>query len=146
MKRPYFNGRPFSLQEKLWYHHTMETKNENCIFCKIVAKEIPAHIVYEDDNFLAFLDIHPRAPGHVQVIPKQHMRWVWDHENIGDYFVVVQKIAKALQKTYGNDMVRSQIYGDEVPHAHVWLWPDIDFDGSEKEFSNHVEKIKKNLL
>jgi histidine triad (HIT) family protein len=119
--------------------------DDNCIFCKIVAGEIPAHNVYEDDNFLAFLDINPRAPGHVQVIPKQHMRWVWDHENIGDYFTVVQKIAKAIQKSYGHELVRSQVYGEEVPHAHVWIWPDLPNDGSEKDFEMHVKKIRTHL-
>lgn len=120
-------------------------KDEDCIFCKIVAGEIPSHKIYEDDNFLAFLDIFPRAPGHVQVIPKNHMRFVWDHENIGEYFSVVQKIAKALQKTYGHDLVRSQVYGEEVHHAHVWLWPDLPNDGTEKDFEMHVEKIKQFL-
>ena len=119
--------------------------DDNCIFCKIVAGEIPAYKVYEDDNFFAFLDINPCAPGHVQVIPKQHMRWVWDHNNIGDYFAVVQKIAKAIQEAYGQELVRSQVYGEEVPHAHVWVWPDIPNDGTEKDFELHAEKIKQAL-
>src|SRR3990167_6600023 len=67
--------------------------NKNCIFCKIVKKEIPAHVVYEDENFLAFLDIHPQSPGHTQVITKMHYRWVWDVPNAGKYFEVVKKIA-----------------------------------------------------
>jgi len=128
-------------------------KDNNCIFCKIVSGDIPSHKVYEDDNFLGFLDINPRAPGHVQVIPKDHMRWVWDlpagrqvMPNIASYFELVQKIAKAIQKTYKNDMVRSQIYGDEVEHAHVWLWSDLPNDGTEKDFKDHVNKIKKHLL
>ena len=115
------------------------------MFCKIVDGEIPAYKVYEDDNFLAFLDINPRAPGHVQVIPKQRMRWVWDHPDIGSYFTVVQKIAKALQQAYGHELIRSQIYGEEVAYAHVWVWPDIPNDGTEKDFALHVEKIKQAL-
>ena len=118
----------------------------NCIFCKIAAKEIPAYIVYEDERFVAFLDIHPRAPGHVQVIPKDHYRWVWDVPNADAYFLVAQKIAKALQKTFSVEMVRSQIFGDEVPHAHIWLWPNTTLDGTEKEFETLQTKIKTALI
>ena len=96
----------------------------DCIFCKIVSKEIPAHIVYEDDDFMAFLDIHPHTVGHVQVIPKQHYRWVWDlpveaktgGATIGKYFEVVQKIAKAEQKAFDSEAIWSRIMGDEIPH------------------------------
>jgi len=62
----------------------------NCIFCKIVKGEIPAYKIYEDENFLAFLDINPQSPGHTQVIPKRHYRWVWDIPNVGAYFEVVK--------------------------------------------------------
>ncbi|MEK7126097.1 MAG: HIT domain-containing protein, partial [Patescibacteria group bacterium] len=95
----------------------------SCIFCKIVSGEIPATKIYEDENFLAFLDIHPQAPGHAQIIPKSHYRWVWDIENIGEYFEVVKKIAKAEQKAFGTDWILSKIIGDEVPHAHIWVFP-----------------------
>ena len=118
----------------------------NCIFCKIAAKEIPAHVVYEDDQFIAFLDIHPRSPGHVQVIPKDHYRWVWDVPHADAYFLVAQKIAKALQKAFSVEMIRSQIFGDEVPHAHIWLWPNTALDGSEKEFETLQSKIKTALI
>ncbi len=89
---------------------------KDCIFCKIVRGEIPCHKIYEDDGFLAFLDINPQSPGHTQVIPKKHYRWVWDLPparaggaqagvpgNIGDYFGVVQKIALAQRKAFNND-------------------------------------------
>jgi len=46
---------------------------ENCIFCKIVNKEIPTNPVYENDNYLAFNDIHPKAPIHILIIPKKHL-------------------------------------------------------------------------
>jgi histidine triad (HIT) family protein len=118
-----------------------------CIFCKIIKGEIPAHIVYQDDRFLAFLDINPRAPGHVQIVPKEHFRWVWDlpKNEIGKYFEVTQKIALALKKVFSHEMIRSQIFGDEVPHAHIWLWPNIDKDGSENNFEEIKEKIKTAL-
>ena len=121
-------------------------KDENCIFCKIIDKKIPSQIVYEDDSFLAFLDIHPRAPGHVQVIPKDHYRWVWDTPNAGAYFEIAQKIAKAQQKAFGQEMIRSQIFGDEVHHAHIWLWPNLPLDGSETDLETIREKIKAALM
>src|SRR4051812_29351975 len=72
----------------------------DCIFCKIVRGEIPSTKVYEDEDFLAFMDKNPRSPGHVQVIPKKHYRWVWDVPHIGKYFEVAQKIARAQQKAF----------------------------------------------
>ncbi|MBI4122056.1 MAG: HIT domain-containing protein, partial [Parcubacteria group bacterium] len=66
--------------------NTSAAASTDCIFCTIVRGEIPVAQVYEDEDFLAFLDIHPQAPGHTQVIPKRHVRWVWDVENAGAYF------------------------------------------------------------
>jgi len=127
---------------------------QDCIFCKIVRGGIPAHVVYEDDAFLAFLDIHPQSPGHTQVIPKAHYRWVWDLPagrqacpNIGDYFEVAQKIAKAMQHTFGPiEEVHSRIMGEEVPHAHIWIYPAPDKAHGEKmDFEGNAEKIRQAL-
>lgn len=120
-------------------------KDPNCIFCKIVSKEIPAEIVYEDSNFLAFLDINPRSPGHTLVIPKEHFRWVWDVPNIGEYFEVARKIAIAQKKAFNVDLIRCQVYGDEVPHAHIWIYPEEKTDGILKDFKTNGEKIRKEL-
>jgi histidine triad (HIT) family protein len=119
---------------------------ENCIFCKIVKNELPANKVYEDDNFLAFLDIRPQSPGHTLVIPKEHYRWVWDVPNIGQYFEVVQKIARAQKKAFAINQVISKIVGEEVPHAHVWLIPStLETEGDKNNFTENAEKIKNNL-
>lgn len=131
---------------------------EDCIFCKIIAGEIPSHKVYEDENYFAFLDIHPLNPGHTLVIPKKHFRWVWDVGDIGGYYQVVQKIAKALRKVFATEYIVSLVFGEEVPHAHVWLIPRFPNDGhggairldnikavSQKEMAEIVEKIKNNL-
>jgi histidine triad (HIT) family protein len=130
----------------------------DCIFCKIVAKEIPAHIVYENDDFLAFLDIRPLNPGHTLVIPKKHHRWVWDVPNIGQYYEAVQKIVAAQKKAFGTDYVVSLVFGEEVLHAHIWLIPRIEGDGhggaidlknakkfSDEEMKGFAEKIKTAL-
>jgi histidine triad (HIT) family protein len=118
----------------------------DCIFCKIVNKEIPATKVYEDENFLAFLDIRPVAPGHTQIIPKKHYRWVWDLPtekdmpgNIGEYFAVAKKIALAQKKAFNADIIRSQVYGEEIHHAHIWVWPETV--GDEKDIKGNAEKI-----
>ena len=116
----------------------------DCIFCKIVKGEIPSHKVYEDDNFFAFLDINPRGTGHAQVIPKQHYRWVWDVPNVGEYFEVVRKIAKAQQKAFNTELIRSQVYGEDVLHAHIWVWPH-EADGDPKNFDENKEKILDSL-
>lgn len=117
---------------------------ESCIFCKIVAGEIPSHKVYEDSDFLAFLDINPHSPGHVQIIPKKHYRWVWDTPNAGAYFEVVKKIAKAQQKVF-NEAVRSRIVGDEVPHAHIWVFPAPETTGDKMDFARNAEKLRTAL-
>lgn len=119
---------------------------ENCIFCKIVSGEIPSHKVYEDENFLGIIDINPESPGHVQVIPKKHYRWVWDVPNVGDYFEVVRKIAKAQQKAFETEFVLSKIVGEEIDHAHIWVFPNRDVKGDKKDFPGNAEKIKNNLL
>lgn len=127
----------------------------DCIFCKIVNGEIPSYKVYEDENFLAFLDIHPQSPGHVQVIPKKHYRWVWDlpceasaeqgGPTTGKYFEVVQKIALAQQKAFDTEWILSKIVGDEVPHAHIWVFPNKEVAGDLKDFEANLKKIKENM-
>jgi histidine triad (HIT) family protein len=117
--------------------------NNDCIFCRIVAKTIPSTIVYEDERFLAFLDINPLSPGHTQVIPKEHHRWVWDVPQAGEYFEVAKKIALAQKKAFNCEMVRSQIYGEDVHHAHIWVWPEVT--GDKKDFTGNADKIKNSL-
>jgi len=131
---------------------------ENCIFCKISNSELPCTKIYENDDFIAFLDIKPLNPGHTLIIPKKHYRWVWDVEDICGYFTVVQKIAKAIKKAFDTELVASLVFGEEVPHAHVSLVPRLPDDGhdhainldlhkqiSDEEMQEIAEKIKQNL-
>ncbi|MEX0652129.1 MAG: HIT domain-containing protein [Candidatus Paceibacterota bacterium] len=116
---------------------------KDCIFCKIISHELPAHRVYEDDDFLAFLDIDPVSAGHTLIIPKEHHRWVWDVKNIGAYFKVVQKIAYAMKKAFTVELVESKVVGEEVHHAHVWLFPNPqESTGDKNDFVGNMEKIK----
>jgi histidine triad (HIT) family protein len=110
-----------------------------------VSGEIPAHKVYEDENFLAFLDIHPQSPGHTQVIPKKHFRWVWQVPNVGEYFEVARKIAVAQEKAFKTDFILSKIVGDEIEHAHIWIYPNNKVKNDKMDFAGNAEKIKKFL-
>lgn len=105
-----------------------------CIFCRIVEGEIPSYTIYEDQDYLAFLDISQIVDGHALVIPKAHYRWVWDVPNIGTYFKVVQKVAQKMQHVSGSSYVKSVTLGVLVEHAHVHLLP---------ETQGNVELIEK---
>jgi histidine triad (HIT) family protein len=98
---------------------------DDCIFCKIVRGEIPSDKTYEDDNFIAFLDIHPKAPGHTLIIPKMHQQWVWDlpDDLYEKLFVVAKNLAKKLKAEHKADYVQLSIVGKDVPHAHAHLIP-----------------------
>ena len=93
------------------------------IFSKIIAGEIPSYKVYEDENFFAFLDIHPRAKGHVLLVPKKEYRWVWDVTNFGEYTEVAKKIALAQIKAFSPLTISMYTYGMDVDHAHIHLIP-----------------------
>jgi histidine triad (HIT) family protein len=114
----------------------------DCIFCKIVAGEIPSYKIYEDEKYLAFLDIFPWCEGHTLVIPKTHVRWVWDYPELGEYFEVVGRIAKHHRDVKG-DGVRSEIFGWDVPHAHIHLLPGKnEKKADEKLLPEEMEKIR----
>ncbi len=133
----------------------------DCIFCKIINKEIPSYKVYEDDNVLAFLDIAPVNPGHTLVIPKKHYVNLEEisNEELAELMKVVKKIGKALKKGLGvsgynvmenNDPVAGQI----IPHIHfhviprqkddgLKLWPQSEY--GEAEADTVLRKIKNKL-
>jgi histidine triad (HIT) family protein len=99
---------------------------EDCIFCKIANGDIPAYKVYEDEKFIAFLDLFPLEKGHTLVIPKKHFELVWDVENVGEYFEVCTKIAKHYQVVSENRIVFSLVHGEGVAHAHIHIIPSED--------------------
>ncbi|NMC36664.1 HIT domain-containing protein [Candidatus Beckwithbacteria bacterium] len=117
----------------------------DCIFCKIVTGELPAYKIYEDDQFLAFLDIFPFVRGHTLVIPKKHYRWVWDVENIGEYMQVCQKISNHYRNLSSIDMVASFIFGEQVHHAHIQLLPNIAPTEMDRIFTA-LAPVRKNQL
>ncbi len=102
---------------------------EDCIFCKIINKEIPSNIVYEDDEILAFRDIHPVAPVHVLVIPKKHITSLVELEKedeaiIGKIYGAINKIAiqeGILEKGFRVIVNCGEDGGQEVKHLHFHL-------------------------
>lgn len=98
----------------------------DCIFCQIAEGKIPSYKIYEDEYYLAFLDIQPFSWGHTLVIPKKHYQWVWDIPNVGDYFKLCSQIAQHFQKMTNNQLVVSHILGVDVKHAHIHLIPKAD--------------------
>ncbi len=100
-----------------------------CIFCKIIAKEIPATVVFEDEKILAFKDIHPLAPVHIVIIPKKHIASINDLKKedtnlMGELIIRAQKLAQNFdisEKGYKLLFRVGEWGGQEVPHIHLHL-------------------------
>lgn len=90
---------------------------------------------------MAFLDIRPLSPGHALVIPKKHYRWVWDVANLAGYFDVVSKVALAQRKAFGQEHILSKIVGEEIHHAHIWVFPSDKTEGDKNDFEGNKEKL-----
>ncbi|MFA5083805.1 MAG: HIT family protein [Candidatus Paceibacterota bacterium] len=107
-----------------------------CLFCKIIKKEIPAEIIHEDEKTLAILDINPRAQGHTMVLPKVHAETILDlpDDEIGPLFSAVKKITQLIQKglepegfTIGIN--HGKISGQVIDHLHIHIIPRFENDG-----------------
>lgn len=102
---------------------------DDCIFCKIIKKEIPSNIVYEDEEILAFRDINPVAPVHILVIPKKHLESVLelnkeDEALVGKIYTVINKIAKQEkinEKGFRIVVNCGEDGGQEVKHLHFHI-------------------------
>lgn len=101
--------------------------DERCLFCRIVAGEIPSTRVYEDERILAFLDIRPIREGHVQIVPKQHYDYYEDMPaDLAAAIVALgQKLGKAAKKIYGVKRVGFMFTGGDVSHAHAHVVPMV---------------------
>ena len=133
----------------------------DCLFCKIVAREIPASVVYEDSETLSFLDINPVNPGHTLVIPKKHATDVFeiDEASWGAVMQVVRKVAHAIERSLSPlginlAMNNRKGAGQVIFHAHVHVMPRFEGDGhelwkgtpyAEGEAAKVAEKIKAAL-
>jgi histidine triad (HIT) family protein len=108
------------------------------IFTRIVNREIPAHVLREDDDFLAFLDVRPIRAGHSLVIPKQEIDDVFDLPDalLSGLLVFARPVAHAIREVSGAQRVGVAVMGIEVPHAHIHLIPiddigDLDFQKAQ---------------
>lgn len=110
---------------------------EETLFTKIIKGEIPSHKVYEGDKVFAFLDIHPKQPGHTLVVPKNPVQFVWDlpDEDYTALMAAVKQIGQKLREVMGKPYVGEQIMGTDVPHTHVHLFPFA----TPEEFYTHPD-------
>ena len=133
-----------------------------CIFCKIVKKEIPSAVVYEDDKVLAFLDIAPVNKGHTLVVPKEHYETLMDipEDSLSKTVSALKKVSTAVMQGVKADgisvsMSNYRAAGQVIPHAHIHviprfeddglkLWPQGSYsDGEIEEFKNKIVKFLK---
>ena len=130
----------------------------DCIFCKIIAGEIPSSKVYEDNQVVAFLDISQVTPGHTLVVPKQHFRNLleMDADSASQLFARVPDIARKVMKATGAKGMNilnnnEEIAGQTVFHTHVHLAPryeetdglQIGFEAHEPDFSALAQLAEK---
>ncbi len=125
------------------------------IFSKIVAGEIPCYKIAENDHYLALLDVFPLKKGHVLVIPKQEVDYIFDLDNdaYDGLMLFAKTVALALKQAIPCNRIAMSVIGLEVPHAHVHLIPmntmnDVNFSNeklklSKEEFEEIAHKIKQ---
>lgn len=113
------------------------------IFSRIAAGEIPSHKIAENDKFFAFLDIKPLVKGHVLVIPKIEVDYIFDidDQTLSQMMVFAKRIAEAIKKVIPCNRVGVAVIGLEVPHAHIHLVPinneaDIRFSNNRLSLTN----------
>jgi histidine triad (HIT) family protein len=126
------------------------------IFTRIVNREIPAHVLREDDDFLAFLDVRPIRAGHSLVIPKQEIDDLFDLPEglLSGLLVFARPVAHAIRQVSGAQRVGVAVVGIEVPHAHIHLVPldgidDLDFrkakQADDADLAAVAERIRSAL-
>lgn len=124
------------------------------IFTRIINGELPAHKVYEDDDFFAFLDIRPIRPGHTLIVTKKEIDYYFDLDDktLCGLSVVSKKIANAIKAAIPCRKIGMAVCGIEVPHVHVHLIPvdkvaDMNFanasPSAQEDLSAVAEKIRK---
>ncbi|MFB0938289.1 MAG: HIT family protein [Urechidicola sp.] len=126
------------------------------IFTKIINREIPAYIVAENNDFIAFLDVNPNAIGHTLCVPKKEVNKLFDLDEqiYNDLMSFSRKVAIGLEKAIPCERIGMTVIGLEVPHVHVHLIPlhemaDIQFKKkvslTKEEFEQTAKAISENL-
>ncbi len=124
------------------------------VFTKIIKKEIPAYIIEENEDFIAFLDVFPLAKGHTLVVPKKQIDYIFDLSvNLYiDLWTFAQKIARKIENTIDCERIGVAVIGLEVPHVHIHLVPinnieDINFSRSKLRLEeSEFLAIQKSIL
>lgn len=108
----------------------MTPETHACIFCRIGRGEIGAHVIHEEDEILAFLDIGPIRPGHVQIIAREHYPYfeALPEPLAARIMALAQKIARVQKQVYGVPRVAFMFTGGDVAHAHAHLVPMVKGD------------------
>jgi len=132
---------------------------DNCLFCRIVSGELPATIVYEDDNSVAFLDHRPLFHGHTLLVPREHVETLGElsPETIRPYFEAAQLLSRAVESAMdaeGTFVALNNRVSQSVPHLHVhvvprrrkdglkgFFWPRTKYKGDEE-----MEEVKKKIV
>jgi len=127
------------------------------VFSKIVNGEIPSYKICENDKFYSFLDINPMSEGHVLVIPKQEVDYLFDLEDntLAEMVIYAKKVAQAIKRAIPCERVGMMVVGMEVPHAHIHLIPinkesDMNLSNpklkpTQTDFEIVAEKIRNNI-
>ena len=131
---------------------------KTCAFCQIVSREVPAAIVFEDDETLTFLDHRPVFPGHCLLIPKQHLDSLVDVEPplLSKIFANARLLALAVEEAFGAEgafVAINNRVSQSVPHVHVHVVPRTKGDGLKGFFwprhkyrdPEHVEEVRRSL-
>lgn len=118
------------------------------IFTKIIQGEIPCHKIAENDDFLAFLDVFPLVEGHVLIVPKVEVDYIFDlpNETLSELFIFSKEVSKMVEKSIPCKRIGIAVIGLEVPHTHVHLVPmqsvqDINFAQPKMKISE--ERLKE---
>ncbi|MBT7553464.1 HIT family protein [bacterium] len=125
----------------------------DCLFCKIINKEIPAKVIYEDDKYLAFLDIDPVSLGHTLVIPKKHADnfTVLSDQEAADLSAVIHKLAPKIIKilkadAYNLGLNNGLVSGQIIEHVHWHIIPRYQDDGLPKGLRERIKADHKNVV
>lgn len=127
-----------------------------CIFCKIIAGEIPGVKIWEDEELFAFLDINPMNPGHTLLIPKKHHQYLFeiDEQLYSRIFKAAKKLSEPIRRAMGAKRIGLVVEGFLVPHVHIHLVPlhsggELSFSRARKasaeELKETAEKIMKEM-
>ena len=125
---------------------------DDCIFCKIISGKIPAEKIFENEKYLAFLDVNPINPGHTLVIPKKHNDYLFDldDEEYKEFMLTAKNIAKIIKGGLNPKRIGLAVEGFFVPHVHIHLVPlnkgnELNPERAKSSTKDELEEIAKKI-